>query len=196
MLQRIRLQFTHREKMASTVTLSLVSPIQRRGHNFMPSTQAKRSLLPFKSSFPGDAFSQASLSQKFCSLTSYPSYPHHTSLPLKFAVHAKKSSPAQANNKNPKSKRSQRLALDYSQILKYPIVSEAGIKNISQNNTLVFAVEKRADKKLIKDAAVNIFKIQIKKVNTCIMPDGTKKAFLMLTSECSAGDVAKRIKAI
>ncbi|VFR00002.1 unnamed protein product [Cuscuta campestris] len=176
--------------MASTVTLSLVSLIQRQDHNFMPSTQGKRNLLPFKSSFSGAAFNPASLSQKFCSLTSYSSYPHP------FAVQAKKSSPAKAINKSAKSTRSQRLALDYSQILRYPIVSEAGIKNITQNNTLVFAVEKRADKRLIKDAATNIFKIQIKKVNTCIMPDGTKKAFLMLKSDCSAGDVAKRIKAI
>lgn len=102
--------------------------------------------------------------------------------------------------KNPKlinSIASQRTTqLDYSQILKYPIVTEAGMKNILERNTLVFAVDKRADKTIIKDSATKIFKIKIKKVNTSILPDGTKKAFLMLTPDQSAVDVAKRIKAI
>ncbi|XP_019173346.1 PREDICTED: 60S ribosomal protein L23A-like [Ipomoea nil] len=112
------------------------------------------------------------------------------------------SKPARTSKKgrNPKllnSLASQRTTtLDYSQILKYPIVTEAGMKNILQKNTLVFAVDKRADKTIIKDSASKIFKIKIKKVNTSILPDGTKKAFLILAPDQSAVDVAKRIKVI
>nr|GMC57616.1 60S ribosomal protein L23A-like [Ipomoea batatas]GMC67986.1 60S ribosomal protein L23A-like [Ipomoea batatas] len=111
------------------------------------------------------------------------------------------SKPATPSKKgrNPKllnSLASKTTTLDYSQILKYPIVTEAGMKNILEKNTLVFAVDKRADKTIIKDSASKIFKIKIKKVNTSILPDGTKKAFLILAPDQSAVDVAKRIKVI
>lgn len=83
---------------------------------------------------------------------------------------------------------------DHFQIFRYPLGTESAIKAMLECNTLVFVVDKRADKKNIKEAAINMFKIRVKKVNTSITPDGTKKAYLMLPPDCKAADVAKRIK--
>ncbi|GAB4827984.1 60S ribosomal protein L23A [Ancistrocladus abbreviatus] len=58
--------------------------------------------------------------------------------------------------------------LDHYQILKYPLTTESAMKKIEDNNTLVFIVDIRADKKRIKDAVKKMYDIQAKKVNTLI----------------------------
>ncbi|KAG6385126.1 hypothetical protein SASPL_153954 [Salvia splendens] len=60
---------------------------------------------------------------------------------------------------------------DHFQIFRYPLGTESAIKAMLECNTLVFVVDKRADKKNIKEAAINMFKIRVKKVNTSITPD-------------------------
>ncbi|XP_004231945.1 large ribosomal subunit protein uL23 isoform X1 [Solanum lycopersicum] len=91
---------------------------------------------------------------------------------------------------------SQRNKLECYQVIQYPLKTESTMGNILRHNTLVFVVHKDADKKSIRDAVKKLFKIELKKVNTSIMPDGTKKAYVMLTPNHSALDVAKKIKAI
>ena len=61
-----------------------------------------------------------------------------------------------------------RHKLDHYQILKYPLTTESAMKKIEDNNTLVFIVDIRADKKKIKDAVKKMYDIQTKKVNTLI----------------------------
>ncbi|KAJ9692770.1 hypothetical protein PVL29_011722 [Vitis rotundifolia] len=53
--------------------------------------------------------------------------------------------------------------LDQYQILKYPLTTESAMKKIEDNNTLVFIVDIRADKKKIKDAVKKMYDIQTKK---------------------------------
>ncbi|KAL0461867.1 UNVERIFIED_CONTAM: 60S ribosomal protein L23a [Sesamum latifolium] len=84
--------------------------------------------------------------------------------------------------------------LDLHPVIRYPLATESAIKAILESNTLVFIVDKHADKKNIKDAVKNMLKTRAKKVNTLIMPDGTKKAYIMLGPNCKALDVAKKIK--
>ncbi|KAG7030529.1 60S ribosomal protein L23a, partial [Cucurbita argyrosperma subsp. argyrosperma] len=86
-----------------------------------------------------------------------------------------------------------RHKLDQYQILKYPLTTESAMKKIEDNNTLVFIVDIRADKKKIKDAVKKMYDIQTKKVNTLIRPDGTKKAYVRLTPDYDALDVANKI---
>ena len=61
-----------------------------------------------------------------------------------------------------------RNKLDHFQILKYPLTTESAMKKIEDNNTLVFIVDIRADKKKIKAAVKKMYDIQAKKVNTLI----------------------------
>ena len=61
-----------------------------------------------------------------------------------------------------------RNKLDQYQILKYPLTTESAMKKIEDNNTLVFIVDLKADKKKIKAAVKKMYDIQAKKVNTLI----------------------------
>ncbi|KAM1148890.1 hypothetical protein ACFX13_030193 [Malus domestica] len=97
------------------------------------------------------------------------------------------------NPKYPRVSATPRNKLDHYQILKYPLTTESAMKKIEDNNTLVFIVDIRADKKKIKDAVKKMYDIQTKKVNTLIRPDGTKKAYVRLTPDYDALDVANKI---
>lgn len=83
--------------------------------------------------------------------------------------------------------------MDEYTILKFPLTTEAAMKKIEDNNTLVFIVDVRADKKKIKQAVMLMYDIQVMKVNTLIRPDGQKKAFVRLTPDYDALDVANKI---
>ncbi|KAK9169293.1 hypothetical protein Syun_001433 [Stephania yunnanensis] len=95
--------------------------------------------------------------------------------------------------KYPRISAPSRDKLDHYQILKYPLTTESAMKKIEDNNTLVFIVCLRADKKKIKGAVKKMYDIQAKKVNTLIRPDGTKKAYVRLTPDYDALDVANKI---
>ncbi|OAY73019.1 60S ribosomal protein L23A [Ananas comosus] len=86
-----------------------------------------------------------------------------------------------------------RNKLDHYQILKFPLTTESAMKKIEDHNTLVFIVDIKADKKKIKAAVKKMYDIQAKKVNTLIRPDGTKKAYVRLTPDHDALDVANKI---
>jgi len=83
--------------------------------------------------------------------------------------------------------------IDSYAVLKYPLTTESAMKKIEDNNTLVFLVDLRSTKKMIKDAVAQLYEIQCAKVNTLIRPDGLKKAYVRLTRDYDALDVANKI---
>jgi len=83
--------------------------------------------------------------------------------------------------------------LDQFNILKHPLTTESAMKKIEDNNTLVFIVDVRANKSQIKQAVKRLYEIQAEKVNVLIRPDGQKKAYVRLTSDFDALDVANKI---
>jgi len=83
--------------------------------------------------------------------------------------------------------------MDQYQILKYPLTTESAMKKIEDNNTLVLVVAARATKKQIKDAVKRMYDIATAKINTLIRPDGEKKAYVRLTADYDALDVANKI---
>jgi len=78
-------------------------------------------------------------------------------------------------------------------VLKFPLTTESANQKIEENNTLVFIVDVRATKKQIKAAVNRMYDIQCEKVNTLIRPDGQKKAYVRLTVDYDALDVANKI---
>ena len=78
-------------------------------------------------------------------------------------------------------------------VIKYPLATESAMKKIEENNTLVFIVTTTSNKKQIKNAVTKLYDIKVDKVNTLIRPDGLKKAYVKLTSDHEALDVANRI---
>ena len=79
------------------------------------------------------------------------------------------------------------------QHIKYPLTTESAMKKIEDNNTLVFIVDIKSNKRQIKMAVKELYDIQAQKVNTLVRPDGKKKAYVRLTSDYDALDVANRI---
>lgn len=64
------------------------------------------------------------------------------------------------------------------------------MKKIEENNTLVFICDVKANKPQIKQALKKLYDVDAVKVNTLIRPDGTKKAFVRLTPDVDALDIA------
>lgn len=83
--------------------------------------------------------------------------------------------------------------LDKYSIVKYPLTTECSMKMIEEINTLVFIVDPRANKRKIKLAMKNLYDVDCQSVNTLIRPDGLKKAFVRLSPDQDALDVANKI---
>ncbi|KAK9880124.1 hypothetical protein WA026_008639 [Henosepilachna vigintioctopunctata] len=97
------------------------------------------------------------------------------------------------NPKYPRKSVPTRSRMDAYNIIKYPLTTEAAMKKIEDNNTLVFLVHTRANKHHIKDSVKKLYDINVAKVNTLIRPDGKKKAYVRLARDYDALDVANKI---
>lgn len=60
-------------------------------------------------------------------------------------------------------------------------------------NALIFIVDRRATKHEIKNAFEKLYKVKVVKINTLITPQGKKKAFIKLSPEHSAMDLATEV---
>merc|ERR1712232_1010294 len=80
--------------------------------------------------------------------------------------------------------------MDKYRIIQCPVTTESAMKKIEEINTLVFLVDIKATKLKIREAVRAIYDVQCAKVNTLIRPDGKKKAYVHLTQDYDALDVA------
>lgn len=83
--------------------------------------------------------------------------------------------------------------MDKYRVIKYPLNTESAMKKIENNNTLVFVVDILANKKQIKKALEDLHDFKAVKINTLIRPDGTKKAYVRLSKEKDAVDIAGKL---
>ncbi|CCH44439.1 60S ribosomal protein L25-B [Wickerhamomyces ciferrii] len=83
--------------------------------------------------------------------------------------------------------------LDSYKVIVAPIASETAMKKVEDGNTLVFQVDIKANKHQIKKAVKELYEVDILAVNTLIRPNGTKKAYVRLTADYDALDIANRI---
>ncbi len=82
---------------------------------------------------------------------------------------------------------------DPSKIIKKAVVTEKAIDMMQRENRLVFEVDRRANKQMIKQAVERLFDVEVVKVNTMITPRGKKKAIVKLAEEYSAFDIASNL---
>uniref|UniRef100_A0A7S2Q063 Large ribosomal subunit protein uL23 N-terminal domain-containing protein n=1 Tax=Zooxanthella nutricula TaxID=1333877 RepID=A0A7S2Q063_9DINO len=95
--------------------------------------------------------------------------------------------------KYPKKSVETRARMDKYRIIQAPVTTESAMKKIEEINTLVFLVDIKASKLNIKEAVKQMYDVKAAKVNTLIRPDGRKKAYVHLTQDYDALDVANRI---
>merc|ERR1719186_104871 len=97
------------------------------------------------------------------------------------------------NPKYPRKSVNKVNKLDHYALIKYPLTTESAMKKIEDFNTLVFIVDKRANKPMIKKAVKKLYNVEIAKVNTLIRPDCEKKAYVRLAADYDALDTASKI---
>ena len=79
------------------------------------------------------------------------------------------------------------------QAIKYPISTEKAVRLMESDNKLVFIVERKSTKQDIKKDVEKSFNVKVVKVNTLITPLGLKKAYVKLSKETPAIDVATKL---
>jgi large subunit ribosomal protein L23 len=78
-------------------------------------------------------------------------------------------------------------------ILMHPLLTEKAIGKIEKENKLVFIVDRDSSKKQIGWAMEKAFDVKVDKVTTMIDRKGRKKAWIKLSKEFSAADIATRL---
>ena len=78
-------------------------------------------------------------------------------------------------------------------MIKHPLATEKAIRMIDAENKLVFVVELSANKQSIREEIERLFKVKVIKVNTLIGPDGKKRAYVKLSPETPAIDLATKL---
>ena len=82
--------------------------------------------------------------------------------------------------------------MDNYKIIKHPLSTEKSIRLMESQNKLVFAVDIDADKKMIKKAVEEMFKVKVEDVNVYIQK-GIKKAYVKFAKENPAIDIATQL---
>jgi len=83
--------------------------------------------------------------------------------------------------------------MEAQKVIKYPMMTERSVNMIENENKLVFIVDRRANKDDIKAAVKELYEVDATTVNTLITTKGDKKAFVKLSDEYDASDVAIRL---
>ncbi|MEM1515484.1 MAG: 50S ribosomal protein L23 [Candidatus Bathyarchaeia archaeon] len=83
--------------------------------------------------------------------------------------------------------------MELHEIILYPLITERTSRMIEKENKIVFIVNRKATKNNIKRAVENLYEVKVEDVNTVITRDGTKKAFVKLSSEYNAADLAVKL---
>ena len=78
-------------------------------------------------------------------------------------------------------------------IILYPLLTEKSIGKIETENKIIFIVNRDANKRQIKWAAERAFNVKVVKVATMIDRKGRKKAWIQLSKEYPATDIATRL---
>ena len=84
--------------------------------------------------------------------------------------------------------------MDANEVISYPLMTESASLMVERDNKLIFIVNLKAGKSDIKKAVEELYEVKVLKVNLLITPQGVKKAFVKLTPEFKASDVAIKLR--
>ncbi len=75
----------------------------------------------------------------------------------------------------------------------HPDVTEKSMRLIETENKLVFVVARESNKAQIKAELEKLYEVKVSAINTLITPKGLKKAYVELSPEFKAEEIATRI---
>ncbi len=78
-------------------------------------------------------------------------------------------------------------------IMIYPMMSEDTVKLIETENKITFIVRNEASKHDIHRAVEELYEVKVSKVSTLTTPEGRKKAYVKLSPESKASELAVRL---
>jgi large subunit ribosomal protein L23 len=79
------------------------------------------------------------------------------------------------------------------QVIKFPSGTEKAIRLMDSENKLLFYVDRRARKQDIRKAIEKAYDVKVVKINTMITSKGKKKAYVKLSDDTPAIDLATRL---
>ena len=79
------------------------------------------------------------------------------------------------------------------EVIKYPLVSEDAVTLIEAENKITFIVDADASKNDIRRAVEELYEVRVDRINSVVTPEGRKKAYVKLTSDHKASDLAVRL---
>ena len=80
--------------------------------------------------------------------------------------------------------------------LLYPIATEKVLGSVDRDNTIVYVVDMRSNKKQIKEELEKTFGVKVARINTSISIKNIKKAYIKIGKESKASDIARRLKLV
>ena len=83
--------------------------------------------------------------------------------------------------------------MESNDVIFYPLMTESASLMVEKDNKLIFVVNLKAGKSDVKKAVEELYEVEVAKVNLLITPQGEKKAFVKLTPEYRASDVAIKL---
>ena len=83
--------------------------------------------------------------------------------------------------------------MDVNDVISYPLMTESASLMVEKDNKLLFVVNVKAGKSDVKKAVEELYEVKVTKVNLLVTPQGVKKAFVKLSPEYKASDVAIRL---
>jgi len=83
--------------------------------------------------------------------------------------------------------------MEVNEVISYPLMTESASLMVEKDNKLIFVVNFKAEKSDVKKAVEELYEVKVSKVNLLITPEGVKKAFVRLSPEFKASDVAIKL---
>lgn len=83
--------------------------------------------------------------------------------------------------------------MEPNDVIFYPLMTESASLMVEKDNKLIFVVSLKAGKNDVKRAVEQLYEVKVDKITTLITPQGKKKAFVKLTPEYKASDVAIKL---
>ena len=78
-------------------------------------------------------------------------------------------------------------------VIAYPMMSEDTVKLIETEHKITFVVNSKATKHDIKRAVETLYEVKVSRVFTLTTPEGKKKAYVKLSPESKASDLAVKL---
>ncbi len=78
-------------------------------------------------------------------------------------------------------------------VITYPMMSEDTVKLIETENKIVFIVHNNATKRDVWNAVEELYEVKVDQVHTLVTSEGKKKAYVRLSPESKASDLAVKL---